>query len=329
MVAANFAHDALLEDVKVVVGQESGRALKVAVMGQTGTGKSSLLNALFNINLKTDPIRPCTTYVEPVTITDSQGHQLTFYDMPGIGESQNADKRYIQQYMEYLLNADVVLWTLHADIRSLTFDADSLSQILSQMSLEKQSQAISKIVFVLTKVDLLAPPAWMLGKIGNQARFVPVEEIQQLMLAKAEYCRAQLIEPYKDLMVLSTYVDGTEKIDEPHFIWDEYIVKYKGTITTNELTFYTRKYPQHRDLLTRLYQNYLVVPCSSRFKYNLSELLLMIVNRLGEGAIHRFANFYKREALSYLPYKLALDFANIFVYDRQNDRVLFDLRNIS
>jgi predicted GTPase len=45
---------------------ESERPLTVAIMGQTGVGKSSLLNAAFGTNLQVGDVRPTTKIPEPV-----------------------------------------------------------------------------------------------------------------------------------------------------------------------------------------------------------------------------------------------------------------------
>jgi ABC-type uncharacterized transport system ATPase component len=61
--------------------------LKVSIMGQTGVGKSSLLNALCITQLGTDRIRPCTKEIERVVTRGLSNHELWFYDLPGIGEA--------------------------------------------------------------------------------------------------------------------------------------------------------------------------------------------------------------------------------------------------
>src|SRR5712692_3893694 len=76
--------------------------LVASVMGQTGVGKSSLINALFNTQLKTDPIRPCTKEIERVVLRGKSGHELWFYDLPGIGESDKADTQYLATYKQML-----------------------------------------------------------------------------------------------------------------------------------------------------------------------------------------------------------------------------------
>ena len=90
----------------------------------------------------------------PVTVRGSTGHPLTFWDMPGIGESQAADRRYLQLYRQKLIESDVVLWAIHADTRSTLFDATALRAMVSEGSRDEQSALIAKISFVLTKADL-------------------------------------------------------------------------------------------------------------------------------------------------------------------------------
>src|SRR5687767_9908288 len=122
--------DQLTAEQRVAVAAEfdrlrevsSGGALTVAVMGQTGVGKSSLLNALFDVSLQVGDVRPTTMEPLPVEVRGPSGRPLVFWDMPGIGESAAADARYLELYRRRLLDSDVVLWALHADIRSTTTD---------------------------------------------------------------------------------------------------------------------------------------------------------------------------------------------------------------
>src|SRR5690349_13141358 len=97
------------------------KPLVVVVMGQTGVGKSSLINALFNTNLKTNDTQPETKIPEKHIEKTRNGHEIWFWDMPGIGESSSADSRYINEYRQKILEADVALWLCHADSRSVTF----------------------------------------------------------------------------------------------------------------------------------------------------------------------------------------------------------------
>jgi predicted GTPase len=48
----------------------------VSIMGQTGVGKTSLINALFNTKLRVDAVRPTTKEIERVTIKNAKGHMI-------------------------------------------------------------------------------------------------------------------------------------------------------------------------------------------------------------------------------------------------------------
>ena len=63
----------------------------IAIIGFTGVGKSSTLNALFNAGQKTDDVRACTQEAKSFAgnlepYTGSKGI-VNIYDMPGLGES--------------------------------------------------------------------------------------------------------------------------------------------------------------------------------------------------------------------------------------------------
>jgi len=88
------------------------RPLTFSIMGQTGVGKTSLLKALFNKalftrnggrNMVVDDVGPATREPETYTIEGDQGQILTINDLPGIGESSNADLSHFETYVHYLV----------------------------------------------------------------------------------------------------------------------------------------------------------------------------------------------------------------------------------
>jgi predicted GTPase len=138
-----------LDNVNARLQEEADKPLFVAVMGQTGVGKSTLINALFDTELPTDPVRPCT--MEPIEVTVNStmaGHPLRFVDLPGVGESATADPRYLKMYRHYLDAADVAIWAMHADSRSLAADGAWIQQLTNN-----DASVVNKITFVLTKAD--------------------------------------------------------------------------------------------------------------------------------------------------------------------------------
>src|SRR5215467_8426142 len=85
----------LAEMIRHVVDGDKQEPLKVSVMGQTGVGKSSLINALFGTDLPTDPVRPGTTQIMMHRVKGKKGQEVIFYDLPGLGESNQADQTWL------------------------------------------------------------------------------------------------------------------------------------------------------------------------------------------------------------------------------------------
>lgn len=185
---------------------------------------------------------------------------------------------------------------------------------------------MSKITFVLTKADLLTPPPWIFGIRGNQGVFAACKATTVLLRDKERYYQEAFIWPYGDLIVSRTYnPEARFNIAEGPIDFDDYTITYTGLLKLDDVKRLQRKYPQFNQVFDRLYDNYRVIACSSLFRFNLSQLMLLVVNKLGEGAIGRFSNFTDGNVLNRVDVSTVKSLGNLVVFDRQSNQLLFDL----
>jgi uncharacterized protein len=109
---------------------------KIAIVGETGVGKSSTLNALFNAGLPISHQQAQTkTDIELVidltSDEDKWPRLLTVYDMPGLGESIQADRENLEVYSRVIPEVDVFVWILDAQNRAIRSVQERLSEDIS------------------------------------------------------------------------------------------------------------------------------------------------------------------------------------------------------
>jgi len=99
----------------------------VVFFGKTGAGKSSTLNNMFGLELNTDDAMACTKEPKPMILSRSTHPDLPLepirvVDMPGIGESLEADQSYLPFYQTWIPVADSLVWVTQADTRAYKRD---------------------------------------------------------------------------------------------------------------------------------------------------------------------------------------------------------------
>lgn len=309
--------NSLKQKVEDALKDYKSRPFVVSIMGQTGVGKSSLTNAIFNTQFKTDPIKPCTKHIQSVEISNKNGNKMIFNDLPGIGESEIADEHYISEYIKIIKLSDVVVWLFHGDNRSVRFDIENLQKILSKFQELEKFNFMSKITFALSKVDLITPPAWyyVIKKTGNF--FIPSKETKKILEMKQQYYLETILDPFSKYIISRTpnISNLDQKIDGFSISDDNEFVSYRGFLNSTDVKRLSSQYPNHTEIFNRLNENYSVVVSSTVFRYNLSSLLTSIMNKINDEAIFRIENFMDDENINIVPIDKALKLGNIIVYD--------------
>ncbi|MFF1714252.1 GTPase family protein [Streptomyces sp. NPDC058268] len=131
----------------------------IGVIGASGTGKSSTINAMFKTNLPISHAVACTKEFLNVdlnvTATSASiagdSLKLCVVDAPGLGEDLARDPDYLDMYQTHLSRCDIVLWVMAARQRAIALDQGYL-QLLADHH--------EKIVFGLNQIDLIDPMNW-------------------------------------------------------------------------------------------------------------------------------------------------------------------------
>jgi len=158
--------DSILSQIDQKIAQEPPP--RVALIGETGVGKSSTLNSLFNAGLEISHTEACTQAAMEIriplgsmiaskmridTVEASLG-DLIVYDMPGLGEGLGARDQHLSTYDDILRRVDAALWILDADNRMIEFAQTEMARLDKALT--------THMTFALNKVDTVFPgeTAW-------------------------------------------------------------------------------------------------------------------------------------------------------------------------
>jgi hypothetical protein len=169
----------------------SSRKINLMLVGATGSGKSSTINALFDMS-----VAKVGVGVDPETkeIAKFDLGNLTIWDTPGLGDGVKSDKAYIKQIVKKLsetdgdgkLLIDMVLVVLDAGSKDLKTSYSIIADTLIPC-LGKGNE--HRILIALNQSDMA-----MKGRNWNHDQNAPNDVLQDFLTRKAESVKRRVRE---------------------------------------------------------------------------------------------------------------------------------------
>lgn len=149
----------------------------VIFIGKTGYGKSTTLNKICGKEIfPTSEIESCTKslFSSDYELGTASRHYLSLCDLPGIGESRQADTKYLEWYFEMLKESSCAVYLLRADQRDFSLD----EQVINEM-FKKDERLMNKLIVGLNFSDKIEP-------IPRNYSIAPTEQQMQNLQRKID-----------------------------------------------------------------------------------------------------------------------------------------------
>lgn len=166
----------IIERLTEIKNQE----LNIMLVGGTGTGKSSTINALFgeNVAVVGESVNPQTDKIEKYSLS-----KVTLWDTPGLGDSPQADERYSKQIIDMLNEnnsvgkrlIDVVLVVIDASAQELGTSYRLINDVIMPNVGDER-----RVLIALNQCDFA-----MKGKYWDHATNTPKPRLESFLREKA------------------------------------------------------------------------------------------------------------------------------------------------
>lgn len=141
-------------DIKQLVEDQlklGNRDIKIILAGEVASGKSNLVNKIFNRAYGSTPAtKVCQEYT--TTGQDNGGeYRITVTDTPGFSDSDSDDEEF-ESVQSALKDCHLMFYCISAQTRMTRYLKDTLNRI---GNMREQEDVWAKTVFVITHADLL------------------------------------------------------------------------------------------------------------------------------------------------------------------------------
>lgn len=142
---------------------------RIGIMGKSGAGKSSLINAILGQPLcKTGGVGGCTRAFQEEHLQIGR-REIVFMDLPGIAENDRYHIEYSQLYVEKLKDLDIILWLIKVDDRANKNDEEFYNWLIKHYRKDR-------VLFVLSQCDKAEP-----SRSWNYETYTPSTEQLQII----------------------------------------------------------------------------------------------------------------------------------------------------
>ena len=161
------------------------KPLSIGIMGKSGAGKSSFVNALCQEDVcRTSGVDGCTRETQQIAIKLGE-MEIHLYDFPGIAENSRWDKIYWNLYVRYLRKMDIIFWLIKVDDRAVAKDEKFYKRYI-----ENDLKLSNKFIILLSQADKAEP-----NREWDHKAFKPSQAQKETLLKNKQRIYTNFINP--------------------------------------------------------------------------------------------------------------------------------------